>query len=105
MKEQHRLARILDQRNIDLYRSAKPAIYITVDPNCPVYAYISGLRKKSSQNTARAVLQSIARHLEQQSIYDIKWTKFDLNTMNQLVRVLEAAGFDGKRWEWRRGSS
>lgn len=92
MNEQHRLARILNQHNTELYRPNKRSDLITVDPNCPVYIYISGLRKKSSQNTAKAVLQSIARHLKQQSIYDITWTSFDLNTMNQLVRVLEETG-------------
>jgi len=91
VKEQHRLVRILNQSNIEHYRATKSATYITVDPQCPIYSYISGLRKKSSQDTARAVLQSIARHLNQQSIYDIRWTKFDLNTMNQLVTVLEIA--------------
>jgi len=71
-------------------KSTAPSL-IKVDLDCPVYTYISGLRKKSSQDTARSVLQSIARHLNQQSIYDINWANFDLHTMNQLVLVLESA--------------
>lgn len=92
MDHQHRLARVLDHKKLDVYANNKISALIRVDPSCPVYMYISGLRQKTSQQTARSVLQSVARHLNQDSIYDIQWAKFDLHTMNQLVIILQGAG-------------
>ena len=88
----HRLSRILNHQTVVPYSTSITSSLIKVDLNCPVYTYINGLRKQSSQDTARSVLQSIARHLNQQSLYDINWANFDLHTMNQLVLVLESAG-------------
>lgn len=88
---EHRLSKILNQKHPITFAQKHQPSLIKVNPQCPVYLYVSGLRKKSSQATARSVLQSIARHLKQQSIADITWAKFDLDSMNQLIVILETA--------------
>ncbi|NRA71413.1 MAG: tyrosine-type recombinase/integrase, partial [Gammaproteobacteria bacterium] len=91
MSTEHRLSKILNQKHLTKYSIKQQPSLIQIDANCPVYLYINGLRKKSSQATARSVLQSVARHLKQQSIADIRWANFDLHSMNQLIIILESA--------------
>jgi integrase len=63
---------------------------------CPIYAYVNSLRSESSQNTVRRVLQSIARKLNQPTFYHIKWERFDRNTLNSLVNLLNQEGLSNE---------
>ncbi|ESP90231.1 hypothetical protein N483_06505 [Pseudoalteromonas luteoviolacea NCIMB 1944] len=65
---------------------------IVRDNECPIYAYIMSLNSDKSQETARRVLMAIAQHLGCDDIYQIKWSKIDKNTINNLLTILDKVG-------------
>lgn len=73
-----------------------PTPAIIKNNNCPIYAYINSLRSRASQETARRVLQSIAKKLNQPNLYSIVWERFDRNTLNSLVNLLHEQGLSNE---------
>ena len=89
-----RFAKELFQERHDLVvansRYKKTAIY--KDLECPIYNYLLSLNSESSQHTVSRVLQTIARHMGRNSIYEIKWGNFNTGTINTLIDSLKSNG-------------
>ncbi|WP_024597501.1 tyrosine-type recombinase/integrase [Pseudoalteromonas sp. AC163] len=71
-------------------RYKKTAIY--KDLKCPIYNYLLSLNSESSQHTVSRVLQTIARHMGRESIYEIRWGNFNSGTINTLIDSLKSNG-------------
>ena len=84
-----RLKHILDNsKSLQLENRPKGLDAVIRDDRCPIYAYLVSLNSDASKKTVLRVLQSIAKHLNQQSYYDIVWSKFDRNILNNLIQLL-----------------
>ena len=68
-----RFAKELFQERHDLVvannKYKKTAIYKNLE--CPIYNYLLSLNSESSQHTVSRVLQTVARHMGRESIYEI----------------------------------
>lgn len=71
-------------------RYKKTVIY--KDLKCPIYNYLLSLNSESSKHTVSRVLQTVARHMGRESIYEIKWGNFNSVTINALIDSLKSNG-------------
>ncbi len=65
----------------------KTQIYQNV--KCPIYNYLLALQSEASKVTAARVLQAVARHMGRESIYEIRWDKFNATALNTLINHLK----------------
>ncbi|MEH6815325.1 MAG: tyrosine-type recombinase/integrase [Pseudoalteromonas distincta] len=79
-KESHELVLAKPKyKKTDIYKDLK----------CPIYNYLLALQSEASQITAARVLQAVARRMGRQSVYEIRWEKFNATALNTLISTLK----------------
>ncbi|MGO2075076.1 MAG: tyrosine-type recombinase/integrase [Pseudoalteromonas sp.] len=81
-----------ERRDLVVANSRYKKTVIYKDLKCPIYNYLLSLNSESSKHTVSRVLQTVARHMGRESIYEIKWGNFNSVTINALIDSLKSNG-------------